>query len=433
MEKRKAIIVGAAGRDFHNFLTFFRDNPVYEVVCFTAAQLPGIEKRAFPKSLAGKMYKKDIPIYREEMLEALIEKYCASDVFFSYSDARHVDVMHIAARALSKGASFTLLGPQDTMLKSSKPVIAVCAVRTGAGKSPLTSYIAETLRKKGKEVGIIRHPMPYGNLAKQAVQRFASLSDLEKTEMTIEEKEDYERHVKKGFRLYAGVDYARILKLAEKENDVIIWDGGNNDYPFIRPDLFFCVADSLRAGHELEYYPGEVNFRMADAIVITKGNGKGTGVIENNAKFANPKAKVMRGELRLKMPNVPMKGKIVLVVDDGPTITHGGMPYGAGYIAAKQYGAKIIEPRAWAVGSIKETYAKYPHIGSVLPALGYTKQQVSELEKTINACDAEIIVNGSPFDIARVVNTKKTIVNVEYSFSDSGKAAEKAILRFLQR
>lgn len=430
---RKTIIAGAAGRDFHNFLTFFKDNPRYRVVCFTAAQLPGIERRKFPKELAGRLYKNDIPIYREEMLEELMEKFGVTDVFFSYSDVSHIEVMHLACRAMSKGATFSLLGPFDTMLKSRKPVIAVCAARTGSGKSPLTSYIAEFLGKNGMKAAIVRHPMPYGDLARQAVQKFARISDLEDAGLTIEEKEDFERHIRKGFAVYAGVDYPRIIRIAERESDVIIWDGGNNDYPFFEPDLLFCVTDSLRAGHELAYYPGEVNFRMADVIVITKGseNIKGARLVEENAKKVNPYAKVVHGELKLEIPELDIKGKKALVVEDGPTITHGGMPYGAGYLAAKMKGAKVTDPRVHAAGSILEAYRRYPHVGKVLPALGYTKRQVSELEKTINRSGAEIVINGSPFDIGKAIRTKKPIVNIGYSFSDRGGAVARVLGEFL--
>lgn len=432
--QRKAIIIGAAGRDFWNFLSFFKNNSKYKVVCFTAAQLPGIEKRVFPKELAGRLYKHDIPIFRENDLERLIDKFGVTDVFFSYSDVSHVKVMHLAARTMADGATFTLLGPEDTMIRSRKPVIAICATRTGAGKSPLTSYIADFLRKKRKRIGIIRHPMPYGDLRKQAVQRFARIYDIEKTDMTIEEKEDFERHVKKGFIVYAGVDYAKILKIAEKENDVIIWDGGNNDFPFYKTDLLFCVADSLRAGHELAYYPGEVNFRMADVIVITKSSReiKGAEEIHENARKVNPNATVVYGKLKIDIPRIKLKGKRALVIEDGPTITHGGMPYGAGYLAAKRLGTKIINPKRYAVGSTIETYRKYPHIKRVLPALGYTKKQIAELEETIRKSKADIVINGSPFDIKKIIKTEKRIINITYSFFDRDKSVIKLLNKFLR-
>ncbi|MEM4272298.1 MAG: cyclic 2,3-diphosphoglycerate synthase [Candidatus Bilamarchaeaceae archaeon] len=420
MERRKVLILGAAGRDFHNFNTFFRDNKNYEVMCFTATQIPGIETRIYPPSLAGPLYPKGIPICREERMESLIKEKGISEVAFSYSDVSHAHVMHLASRAMAAGASFVLLGPRDTCIKSTKPVFAICATRTGAGKSPLSKLISKRFVQKGIRLAVIRHPMPYGNLERQAVQRFSSPEDLDKHGCTIEEREEYEGHIKNGALLFAGVDYEKILRAAEKEADIIMWDGGNNDFPFYLPDLHITVADALRAGHELSYFPGEVNFRMADIIVISKAsqNPEGAKEIEKSAREANPSATVLRADMELTIPH-DVKGKEVVVVEDGPTLTHGGMSYGAGLLAAKRAGAKIRSPLKYAKGSIKSTFERYPQTREVLPAMGYSPAQMKELEETINAMPAEIVISGTPMDIASVIKTKKRIVQVNYTYNYS--------------
>jgi len=432
--RRRVIILGAAGRDFHNFNVFFRNNKGYEVVCFTATQIPGIEGRKYPAKLAGELYPNGIPIYPESELETLIKKYDVHDVVFAYSDVSHEHVMHLAARAQAAGATFILQGPKDSMLKSKRPVIAVCAVRTGAGKSPLTRKIAEILRKNGKKFVVVRHPMPYGQLEKQEVERFEKLEDLKRYNCTIEEMEEYEHHIKNGTVVYAGIDYEKIIKEAEKEAEVILWDGGNNDIPFYKPDLLFVVADALRAGHELSYYPGETNFRMADVIVVSKysANKKGGERIIKNAKMINPRAKVIKSDLEIAVEG-DVEGKKVLVVEDGPTVTHGGMAYGAGYVAAKNAHAKIIDPRKFAVGSIKETFEKYPHLKEVLPAMGYGEKQMKELEETINKSNAEVVVIGTPIDLSRHLKVNKKCARVSYSIKEIEGSIEEEVEGFLKK
>ncbi|MBI4043942.1 MAG: GTPase [Candidatus Diapherotrites archaeon] len=433
MKPRIVIIVGAAGRDFHNFNTYFRNNPYYKVACFTATQIPGIERRRYPARLAGKQYKKGIPIYPEEALEKLIKKFHADDVVFSYSDVSHEQVMHLASRTLASGANFRLLGPQATMIKSKKKVIAVCAVRTGAGKSQTTRKIAEILQRHGKRVALIRHPMPYGNLEEQEVERFSKLEDLITYKTTIEEREEYEEPIRQGILVYAGVDYEKILRQAEKESNVILWDGGNNDYPFYQPDLLFVVADPLRAGHELLYHPGETNFRMADVIIINKENSatlQEIKTVEENAKKLNPRALLVHADSMLSLKPVrDLRGKKVLVVEDGPTVTHGGMGFGAGYKLALQEGAHIVNPKTHAVGSIKETFEKYPHLEHVLPAMGYSKQQIRELEQTINATPCDYVVTGTPIDLNFVLKTNKPVLHVQYELKEKGKETLEKILR----
>lgn len=420
MERRKVLILGAAGRDFHNFNTFFRNNKNYEVVCFTATQIPGIETRKYPPALAGPLYPNGIPIYPEDNFEKLIREKGIQDVAFSYSDVSHPYVMHHASRAMAAGASYLLLGPKDTCVKSIKPVFSICATRTGAGKSPLSKLISKKFVEKGIRLAVIRHPMPYGDLEKQAVQRFATLADLDKHDCTIEEREEYEGHIKNGALLFAGVDYEKILRAAEKEADIIMWDGGNNDFPFYISDLHITVADSLRAGHELNYFPGEVNFRMADIILISKAsqNPEGAKEVEKNAKEANPRATVLRADMEVTLPH-DVKGKEVVVLEDGPTLTHGGMSYGAGLFAAKKAGAKIISPFKYAKGTIKETFEHFPQTREVLPAMGYGHAQMKELENTINAMPVEIVISGTPMDIASVIKTKKKIVQVDYTYKYS--------------
>lgn len=419
--KRKVLILGAAGRDFHNYNMFFRDNPEYTVVGFTATQIPHITNRRYPAKLAGRLYPKGIPIYDEKDMESLIGRYAVDEVYFSYSDVSHQYVMHLACRAQACGASFVLLGPRETMLKSSKKVIAITAVRTGAGKSPLSRTIARILKEKKAKFVIIRHPMPYGDLVKEKVQRFATMDDLVKGKCTIEEREEYEPHIRNGVVVFAGVDYAEILKAAEKEADVIVWDGGNNDMPFIKPDLHFVVADALRPGHEMLYYPGETNFRSADVIVINKVTENPTDVrrIRKNAELANPRAAIIETDLELTAsPDINIFGKKAIVVEDGPTTTHGGMKFGAGFEYAARNGAHVIDPRPFAVGSIKEIYKKFEHVGDIIPAMGYYGKQISELAETINRSDADIVVSGTPVDISKVLKVRIPIVHVNYTLTE---------------
>ena len=424
---RKVIIMGAAGRDFHNFNVYYRDNPAYEVVAFTAFQIPNIAGRKYPASLAGKLYPKGIPIYPEEQLRDLIKETGAQDVDFAYSDVNFVDVMKKGSLVVACGANFRLLGAEPTMIKSSKPVIAVCAVRTGCGKSQTTRYIASTLKALGKKVVAIRHPMPYGDLEKQICQRFASIEDLKKHDCTIEEMEEYEPHIKEGHIVYAGVDYGVILKEAEKEADVILWDGGNNDLPFYKPDLHIVVADPLRPGHEELYHPGMANIIMADAVVLNKVDSarpQDVKQVEETVRRLNPKCKIIQAESPVAFDKpVDLQGKRVLVVEDGPTLTHGEMGYGAGYIAAKNAGAKeIVDPRPYAVGSIKGVYEKYNHLKLILPAMGYGEQQMKELQETINAIPCDIVLVGTPIDLARLLKLNKPSVRVLYSLKERGTA-----------
>ncbi len=426
MVKRKVLILGAAGRDFHNFNVFFRNNPDYEVVAFTATQIPDIEGRVYPPELAGDLYPNGIPILAEEDMEKIIKENGVDVVVFAYSDVPHEHVMHLASRAHAAGADFWLLGPESTMIKSSKPVIAVTAVRTGSGKSQTSRRVFKLLRDRGLKVVSIRHPMPYGDLVKQRVQRFASYEDLDKYECTIEEREEYEPYIDMGGVVYAGVDYEAILREAEKEADVIIWDGGNNDFPFYKPDLWIVVADPHRPGHEMKYHPGETNFRAADVIIINKmetANRDDIQKVIDDIRIANPNATVIEAASPLFVDNPELiKGKKVLVVEDGPTLTHGGMRYGAGYVAAKRFGAKeIIDPRPYAVGSIIDTYKKYTHLDVILPAMGYGEKQMKELEETINNADADVVVSGTPIDLNRVVKVNKPIVRVRYELDEIGK------------
>ncbi|MGA2586788.1 MAG: cyclic 2,3-diphosphoglycerate synthase [Candidatus Aminicenantales bacterium] len=430
---KKVIIMGAAGRDFHNFNTYFRDNPNFLVVAFTATQIPDIAGRKYPASLAGKLYPEGIPIHPEEELDALIKKHGVTKVYFSYSDVAHEYVMHKASQVQAVGASFVLLGPLDTMVKSKKPVVSVCAVRTGSGKSQTSRKVALILKKKGRSVAAIRHPMPYGDLAKQKVQRFATYEDMAKHECTIEEREEYEPHVKNGIIVYAGVDYEAILREAENEADVILWDGGNNDFPFYKSDLEIVVADPHRAGHELLYYPGETNFRRADVIIINKmdtASKEGVDkVLENIRKF-NPSAVIIRANSPTIVENGErIRGKRVLVIEDGPTLTHGGMTYGAGIVAAQKYGAaKIIDPRPAAVGSIKKTFEKYNHLDKVLPAMGYGEIQTRELAETIDKIDCDLIVSATPIDLNRLIKTRQPMLAVGYELEEIGSPTLEDVL-----
>lgn len=429
MAVTRVLIMGAAGRDFHNFNVYFRNNPDYQVVGFTATQIPNIEGRLYPASLAGEGYSDGIPIYSETELEELIKREQVDQVVFAYSDISHEDLMHKASVVLAAGADFRFLGPEHTMLKSKCPVISICAARTGAGKSQTTRYIAEYLTKNNKRVVVIRHPMPYGNLEEQKVQRFASFEDLDKHKCTIEEREEYEPHIERGNVLYAGVDYQAILDEAEKEADVIIWDGGNNDISFYTPDLSFAIVDPHRPGHELMYYPGEVNLRMADVVLVNKvdtAKPDDIKTVRENVFTANPGAEIIdcRSPISVTNPEL-LEGKRTLVVEDGPTLTHGGMEYGAGYLAAKSAGAIIVDPRDVAVGSLAETFEQYPHMGPILPAMGYGDQQIKDLSETIERCDVDVVVIGTPIDLQRVVNLSKPAVRVTYDLADdSGRIIE---------
>ncbi len=433
MAKRRVLILGAAGRDFHNFNTYFRDNEDYEVVGFTATQIPDIEGRKYPPELAGKLYPHGIPIYAEDDMEKIIDEQNVDIVVFSYSDVSHEYVMHRASRAIAKGADFWLLGTDNTMIKSEKPVISICAARTGSGKSQTTRKVAEILKALGKKTVVIRHPMPYGDLTKQIVQRFETMEDLDKYNCTIEEREEYEPHIQRGNIVYAGVDYEKIIREAEKEADVILWDGGNNDLPFYKPDLHIVVVDPHRPYHEITYHPGEANVRLANVIVINKidtAYPEDIETVRENVRSANPEAKIVEAASPISVDD-PSKisGKRVLVVEDGPTLTHGEMPYGAGVVAAEKYGAvELVDPREYAVGSIKDVYAKYSHIGTLLPAMGYSKRQLKELEETINNTPADLVVVATPINLGRILNLNKPFVRVYYELQEIGKPTLKDII-----
>lgn len=439
MQKRRVMIMGAAGRDFHNFNTFFKGSEQFEVIGFTATQIPDIADRKYPSILAGENYPEGIPIYREEELTQLIKEKSIDLVVFAYSDVSHQYVMDSASKASAAGADFMLLGPKSTQIKSQKPLISICAVRTGSGKSQTTRYVSGILKEMGKRISIIRHPMPYGDLARQKVQKFTSLEDMKKASCTIEEMEEYEPHINMGNTVFAGVDYELILREAEKESDVIVWDGGNNDFSFYSSDLYIVVLDPHRPGHEIEYYPGEINFLMADILVINKvdtASLEDIEIVKNNIRKYNPKAKVVEAASPITAtdPEV-IKGKRVLVVEDGPTITHGGMNYGAGTVAAKKYGAKeIVDPREYAVGSIKDTYEKYTTTGPVLPAMGYGKTQIEELEKTINKADVDAVVIGTPIDLGKLIKINKPYIRVIYElYVGNDNTIEEALKDCLNR
>ena len=426
--------MGAAGKDFHVFNTFYRNNSAYNVVCFTATQIPGIESRPYPSVLSGKLYPNGIRIFPESKLSELVKKFDVHEVALAYSDLPFNYVMEKASLVESLDASFVLHGPKDFMIKSKKPVIAVTAVRTGCGKSQTSRKIAQLLLEHGKKVVVVRHPMPYGDLSKQIVQRFEKFEDFEKNKATIEEREEYERYVENGVVVFAGVDYEKILREAEKECDVVIWDGGNNDLPFYVPDLHIVVADPLRPGHEVSYYPGMSNFLRAQVIVINKMNSakeNDVKLVESNIKKFNPKAIVIKADSILDVDKPELiKGKAVLVVEDGPTLTHGGMTFGAGFVAAKKFSAKqIIEPQKYAVGSIKGVYKKYSHLKNILPAMGYSTKQVKELEQTINRSPADIVVSGTPINLGRIVNVNKEIVTVKYELAEKGKITVESLLK----
>jgi predicted GTPase len=426
MSKTRVLIMGAAGRDFHNFNVYFRDNADYEVVAFTATQIPNIEGRLYPPELAGKLYSKGIQIYPESDLVKLIRDLKVDQVVFAYSDVPHEVVMHKASIALAAGADFRLMGGHTTMVKSAKPVISVCAVRTGAGKSQTTRCVISILRELGYKVVSVRHPMPYGDLVKEAVQRFADYADLDRYECTIEEREEYEPHINLGAIIYAGVDYEAILHEAEKEADIIIWDGGNNDLPFYQPDLHIVVDDPHRPGHDLTYHPGEANLRSADVVVINKidtADLQNIATVRRNIRAVNPKAIVIEAAspILIQDPNA-IVGKDVLVIEDGPTLTHGEMAYGAGIVAAHRFGAaNIVDPRPYAVGTIAETYKKYPKTGPVLPAMGYGGQQIADLAETINNTPCDLVIIATPIDLRRVVEINRPTQRVRYELQEIGQ------------
>jgi predicted GTPase len=434
MSRIRVLIMGAAGRDFHNFNTFFRDRERYEVVAFTATQIPNIEGRVYPPELAGPLYPEGIPIYPEEELDDLIQKHRISQVVFSYSDVSHEYVMHKASQVLAAGADFRLMGTRHTMLESSKPVVAVCAVRTGSGKSQTTRHVCDTLQRFGHRVVAVRHPMPYGDLVAQKVQRFASYADMDRQNCTIEEREEYEPHIDRGVVVYAGVDYEAILSQAEEEADVIVWDGGNNDLPFYKPDLHVVVADPHRAGHELTYHPGESNLRAADVVVLNKidtADLANIALVRENVRSVNPHAIIVEAASPIFVEDpADIAGKRVLVIEDGPTLTHGEMAYGAGLVAAQRFGAaEIIDPRPYAVRSIAETYEKYPKTGPILPAMGYGEQQIKDLEDTINATPCDLVIIGTPIDLRRIVSFKHPTDRVRYELQVIGRPTLEEILR----
>ncbi len=432
--KTRVIIMGAAGRDFHNFNVYFREHDEYEVVAFTATQIPGIEKREYPFELTGPNYPKGIPIHSEEKLPELIRKHRVDQVIFAYSDVSHEYVMHRASIVLANGADFRLMGPTNTMLKAKVPVVSVCAVRTGSGKSQTSRRVCGVLRKMRFNVVVARHPMPYGDLRKQVWQRFASYEDLDKYECTIEEREEYEPLISNGIVVYAGVDYEKILREAEKEADIIVWDGGNNDLPFLSTDLHIVVVDPHRAGHELTYHPGETNLRMADVVVINKvgtADPMEVETVRKNITKTNSNAIVVEAESPITVDNPKLaKGKRVLVVEDGPTLTHGNMAYGAGTIAAKRLGAsEIVDPRPYAVGSIKRVFKEHTHLGNLLPAMGYVKEQIGELEDTINATPCDVVVIGTPIDLRQLLHLNKPAIRAKYELQEISKPNLEDILK----
>lgn len=433
MNKTKVIIMGAAGRDFHVFNSYFRDREDYQVVAFTATQIPNIEGRVYPSQLAGDFYPQGIPIYPEEDLFDLIKDNQVEQVVFAYSDLAHEEVMHKASLVLAAGSDFRMMGANNTSLKSSKPIISVCAVRTGVGKSQATRRIIEILKSKGKRVVAIRHPMPYGDLSRQICQRFASYEDLDFHKCTIEEREEYEPHIDMGIVVYSGIDYDVILKEAEREADIILWDGGNNDFSFYHSDLNIVLVDPLRPGHEMGYHPGEANLRMADLIVINKvdsADQDSLALVKENIGKYNPQAQIIEAASPVKLQGMDdLKGKKVLVVEDGPTLTHGGMAYGAGQVAAFKYGAEeMVDPRPYAQGSIKELYETYEHLGKVLPAMGYSQEQIKELEATINKTPCDLVLSGTPIDLTRIIKTDKKIIRVAYYLEELGKPSLENIL-----
>jgi predicted GTPase len=427
MDRRRVVIVGAAGRDFHNFNLVYRGRPEFDVVAFTATQIPNIDGRVYPGALAGELYPEGIPIRPGAELAAIIREHEIDEVVFAYSDVTHEHVMHLASLALAAGASFRLLSPHETMLTSSKPVVAVCAVRTGSGKSQTTRHIASLLRQDGKRVAVLRHPMPYGDLAKQAVQRFADYADLDAADATIEEREEYEPHIAEGNLVFAGIDYAAILDQAEQEADVILWDGGNNDTPFVKPNLHVVVVDPHRPGHELRYHPGETNLRMAHVCVVNKVDTappEGVEAVVDSIRAHNPNAKIVlaASPFHVEENGLTIKGKRVLAIEDGPTLTHGEMPYGVAVLAAKANGAaELVDPRPFAVGSIAKALEEWPHIHGLLPAMGYGRKQIGELRETIARSDADLVLIGTPIDLRRVIDFDKPALRVTYKLQELGE------------
>ena len=433
MAKDRVLVMGAAGRDFHNFNAYFRGNEAYEVVAFTATQIPNIEGRIYPPELAGPGYPDGIPIYPETKLTELIKDLDIDQVVFGYSDVSYDYVMHRASMVLAAGADFRLMGGKETMLKAQRPVVSICAVRTGSGKSQTSRRVSDILRKMGKQVVVVRHPMPYGDLREQICQRFASYDDLDRHKCTIEEREEYEPHIDRGMVVYAGVDYEKILREAEQEADVILWDGGNNDLPFYRPDLHIVVADPHRAGHELAYHPGEANLRLADVVVINKidtADLEGVATVRENVRATNPDAVIIEAASPIFVEDPgAIRGKRVLVVEDGPTLTHGGMAYGAGIVAARRFGAvEIVDPRPYAVGSIVEIFEKYPQTGPLLPAMGYGERQIEELEETINATPCDVVIVATPIDLCRVLNINRPYQRVRYELQEIGQPTLEEVL-----
>ena len=433
MKKSRVLIMGAAGRDFHNFNVYFRDNPAYEVVAYTATQIPNIEGRTYPPELTGKLYPAGIPIYPESEINSLIRELDVDQVVFAYSDVSHEYVMHKASQVLAAGADFRLMGTKETMLKAKVPVVSVCAVRTGSGKSQTSRRTSDILRQMGKKLVVVRHPMPYGDLVRQACQRFASYEDLDKHDCSIEEREEYEPHLDRGTIVYAGVDYERILHQAEQEAEVILWDGGNNDLPFYVPDLHIVVTDPLRAGHELRYHPGEANLRMADVVVINKietADPDEVAIVRRNISALNPEATIVDAASPIFVDDPQaIKGSNVLIIEDGPTLTHGEMAYGAGFVAAQRFGAaEIVDPRPYAVGSIAETFRKYPNTGPILPAMGYGARQIQELEETINATPCDLVIVATPIDLRRVVKINRPSQRVRYELQEIGRPTLQDVL-----
>jgi predicted GTPase len=437
MKRIKVLMLGAAGRDFHNFNTVFRDDAMYEVVAFTATQIPHIDERRYPAALAGPLYPEGIRIEHEADLEKIVTEERVDEVVFAYSDVSYEHICHLAARAASRGAGFRLLGPRATMIESTRPVVSVCAVRTGAGKSPTSRRVVQIIASLGKRVVAVRHPMPYGDLRKQTIQRFSTVEDLAANNCTIEEMEEYEPYISHGAVVYAGVDYEKILRRAEEEADVIVWDGGNNDLPFFRSDLEIVVADPHRPGHELTYWPGEANFRRAQVIIIGKQNTaspEGIETVRHNAETINPRAWIINADMRVTVEDPALiAGKRVLVIEDGPTLTHGGMKYGAGVIAARQHGAaEIVDPREYAVGEIAATFDAYPDTGALLPAMGYGDQQVKDLGATIEATPCDLVLIATPIDLRRVVEITKPTLRVSYELAEKGEPTlEKILTDFL--
>jgi predicted GTPase len=434
MSRTRVLIAGAAGRDFHNFNLVYRDRPEYEVVAFTATQIPNIDGRRYPPELAGSLYQEGIPILPESALEQLVREHEIDSVVFAYSDVTHEHVMHVGSRALAAGASFHLISPHDTMLASTKPVVAICAVRTGSGKSQTTRHVARLFRENGKRVAVLRHPMPYGDLAAQAVQRFEHYEDLEAADATIEEREEYEPHLAEGNLVFAGIDYERILRAAEQEADVVLWDGGNNDTPFVKPDLHIVVVDPHRPGHELRYHPGETNLRMADVCVVNKidsASQEGIDAVLNSIhdNTANARVVLAASPFDVEGDGEAIRGKRVLAIEDGPTLTHGEMTYGAAVLAAKQHGAaELVDPRPFAVGTIAETFEQYPNVGTLLPAMGYGRQQMEDLRETIERSDADLVLIGTPIDLRRLIDLDKPALRVTYKLQELGEPTLKDVL-----